>query len=233
MALEKIRVTSLAHIHYQHPDLEKAVAFFSDFGFIEAHRDATKIYLRGCGAQLYIYVAEQSPDDKRHFIGAYWVVASLEELQKAAAYRNASQIRDNVGYGNGKVVTTKDPNGFIVGFLYGQTLRTPTIDELRLNLETSVPTPNSVAKKLRKGNTRRFRRGPSPVYKLGHYGIIVPKDRYEETLNWYTTILNLKPTDAIFDPQTNKEVTCFAHIDLGADYTDHHVSIAIIILSAV
>ena len=230
MALEKIRVTSLAHIHYQHPDLEKAVTFFNDFGFIEAHRDAKKIFLRGCGVQPYIYVAEQSPDDKRLFIGAYWVVESLEELQKAATYQDASQIQDNVGHGNGKVVTIKDPNGFIVGFLYGQTLRTPSIDELHLNLETSVRTPNSATEKLRKGNTRRFRHSPCPVYKLGHYGIIVPKDRYEETLNWYTTVLNLKPTDAIFDPQTDKELTCFAHIDLGADYTDHHVSIAIIIL---
>ena len=156
MALEKIRV---AHVHHQHPDLEKAATFFNEFGFIEAHRESTKIYLGGCGAQPYIYVAKPSSDDKRHFIGAYLVVESLEELQKAATYQNASQIRDNVGPGNGKVVTIKDPNGFIVGLLYDQTFRTPTIDELGLNLETSIPTLNNATKKLRKGNTRRFRHG--------------------------------------------------------------------------
>ena len=28
--------------------------------------------------------------------------------------------------------------------------------------------------------------------KLGHYGFIVPKSRYRETLDWYLAIMNLK-----------------------------------------
>jgi hypothetical protein len=43
-------------------------------------------------------------------------------------------------------------------------------------------------------------------------------------MNWYMDVLNLKPTDAIFDPKTGEEITCFAHIDLGPQYTDYHVS---------
>ena len=43
-------------------------------------------------------------------------------------------------------------------------------------------------------------------------------------MEWYTTVLNLKGTDAIYDLKTGNEVTCFAHIDLDDEHTDHHVS---------
>lgn len=224
MILKKIQVTSLAHAHYQHPRLEKASTFFIDFGLIEEARTSSKIFFRGNGAQPYIYVAEQSPDENRHFIGAYWNAASLQALQDATTLPNASQIEDNEGPGGGKVVRVIDPHGFVVGFLYGQTMRSVHKQDLHLELCTSYPQSNSATEKPRKGSTRRFQHGPSPVNKLGHYGISVPKARYKETMDWYMTILNLKPTDAIFDPKSGEELTCFTHIDLGPEYTDHHVS---------
>lgn len=227
MTLKMIQVTSLAHAHYQHPNLEKASTFFIDFGLIEEARTSSKIFLRGNGAQPYIYVAEQSPDENRHFIGAYWNAASLQALQDATTLPNASQIEDNDGPGGGKVVRVVDPHGFVVGFIYGQTMRPVHKQDLHLELRTSDLQSNSATEKPRKGSTRRFQHGPSPVNKLGHYGISVPKARYKETMDWYMSVLNLKPTDAIFDPESGEELTCFTHIDLGPEYTDHHVSIRI------
>jgi hypothetical protein len=224
MTMKKIHVTSLAHVHYQHPDLERALVFFNDFGLIETEQIYSKAFLRGSGGQPYIYVAEQSPDEKRHFIGAYWNAASLQDLQNATTLPNASQIEDNEGPGGGKVVRVTDPHGFVVGFVYGQMMRSIHKEDLQLELLTSDPHSNTATEKPRKGPTRRFQHGPSPVHKLGHFGISVPKARYRETMDWYMNILNLKPTDAIFDPKTKEELTCFTHIDLGPEYTDHHVS---------
>jgi hypothetical protein len=93
-----------------------------------------------------------------------------------------------------------------------------------LELATGGANFNTATEKLRNGPTRRFKHGPSPIYKLGHYGIGVPRAKYKETMDWYRSVLNLKPTDAIFDPKTDDEITCFNHIDLGEEFTDHHVS---------
>jgi catechol 2,3-dioxygenase-like lactoylglutathione lyase family enzyme len=224
MAFNRVHVTSLAHVHYQHPDLEKSLAFFKDFGLIEESRQPNKSFLRGNGSQPYLYVAEQSADYNRHFIGAYWNVASFNELEIAKSLPEASDIEDNDGPGGGKVVRVKDPHGFVVGFLFGQTFRTLQKELLELEVSPSESHSNTATEKFRQGPTRRFRHGPSPVHKLGHYGIGVPKASYKKTMDWYMTVLNLKATDVIFDPKTGEEITCFAHIDLGPEYTDHHVS---------
>ena len=215
---------SLGFVHYQHPDLENALRFFKDFGLVEEDRWPNQAFLRGNGTQPYVYLAEQSPDDKRHFIGAYWNVCTSKDLENAANLPGATAIQEVEGLGGGTVVRIKDPHGFIVGFLFGQTLRTSQDDLLKLELAMSDAHPNTATEKLRKGPTRRFRHGPSPIHKLGHYGIGVPRARYKETMDWYSSVLNLKPTDAIFDPKTDEEITCFNLIDLGEEYTDHHVS---------
>lgn len=221
MATKQVRVVKLAHVVYQHPDLEKALSFLFDFGFIEESRTANRVYLRGYGAQPYIYVAEQSPDNKRHFMGAYWVVNSAEDLKTAAAHSSASPVEESDAPGGGKIVTLKDPNGFNVGFVYGQKLRDS--EGPAAPLEKTPTTPNTSLEKPRKGVFRRFKTGASPVHKLGHYGFIVPASKFETTLGFYRSLINLKPTDAVFNPATGKDETCFCHIDLGAQFTDHHV----------
>lgn len=223
MATQKVRVIRLAHVTYQHPDLEKALSFLFDFGFVEEHRTPTKVYLRGYGVQPFIYVAEQSPDSKRHFIGGSWVVDKLEDLETAASKPGATSIQDSDAPGGGKTVTVTDPHGFKIEFVHGQKLR---------EMEGSVPTleqkseqlpSNTVVQKPRKGAFRRFKQGASPVHKLGHYGFVVPASKYESTFSWYHDLINIKPSDAVFNPQTGKDETVFNHIDLGQEYTDHHV----------
>jgi hypothetical protein len=231
MALPKIHVLRLAHTHYQHPDLENAERFLLDFGLMEVERHGSAIYYRGFGEQPYIYVAEPSPDGKRHFMGATWVVQSEADLVRATQIGLTSILPHN-GPGGGKMVTVKDPNGFDISFIYGQTLRIPDAEQhidLRLSHDLDLVT-NTAYEKARKGKFQRFRPGPSKVHKLGHYGLVVPKNRYEETVAWYTTFINLKPTDAVFDPRTGKDETCFFHMDHGAQYTDHHVSIAPVLM---
>ena len=222
--ITQIQVHSLAFVHYQHPDLEKSLSFFTDFGLVEEDRQPTKAFLRGNGSQPYVYLAEQSPDSERHFIGAYWNCRSARDLENATTLPGASAMGDLEGPGGGKVVRVRDPHGFVVGFLFGQTFRNTREDSLRLELTTNDAFSNTAEEKLRKGPVRRFKHGPSPIHKLGHYGIGVPAASYTSTMDWYRSVINLKPTDAIFDPKTEREMTCFNHIDLGEEYTDHHVS---------
>jgi predicted enzyme related to lactoylglutathione lyase len=222
MASERVKVARLAHVVYQHPDLDRALSFLHDFGFVEEDRSIKgRVYLRGYGTQPYLYIAEQSPDDKRHFLGAFFVVEALAELEKASKHASATSIEDLDAPGGGKIVTVQDPNGFKVGFVYGQELRKASNDVKQL--ERTPQFPNTVSEKARKGTFRRFKTGPSPVHKLGHYGFMVPPSKFEETLSFYTELMNLKPSDIVYDPETGENRQCFCHIDLGQTYTDHHV----------
>jgi catechol 2,3-dioxygenase-like lactoylglutathione lyase family enzyme len=223
MATKKVRVIRLAHVTYQHPDLAKALSFLADFGFVEEHRTLNKVYLRGYGIQPFLYVAEQSPDSKRHFIGGSWVVDRLEDLETAASKPGATPIQDSDAPGGGKTVTLTDPNGFKIEFVYGQKLREDT-SKIHLEQKSDQLPSNTTVQRPRRGVFRRFKQGASPVHKLGHYGFVVPGSKWDSTTSWYLDLINLKPTDAVFNPQTGKDETIFNHIDLGQEYTDHHVS---------
>ncbi|KAH7037078.1 LOW QUALITY PROTEIN: Glyoxalase/Bleomycin resistance protein/Dihydroxybiphenyl dioxygenase [Microdochium trichocladiopsis] len=216
----KIKVLRLASVHYQHPNLESATKFLLDFGMIERQRDESRIYFSGYGQDQYIYVAEQSLTSRRAFIGATWEVESRKDLETAAAQPNATPIEEDHGPGGAKRVSIQDPNGFLVSFIHGQSrlMGSATMETNRI-VGDEKPIVNLVDEKPRRGH---FRSGPSPVHKLGHYGYMVPHDKYETTFNWYTSLINLVPTDAVFNPETGKDVTCFMHIDLGPIYTDHH-----------
>jgi hypothetical protein len=217
----RIRVDRLAHVHYQHPSLERASEFLKDFGFIPAKETPTHIYYRGFGSQPFIYVAEKSPTAERKFIGACWAVVSLEDLKNAATLPGATGVMDMPDEvpGGGKCVILKDPNGFGVMFVYGQTLR--EVDSTPL---ADIRT-NTALTKVRKGQFRRYEAGPSRVHKLGHFGLVVKKEDFRKTVEWYTETITLALSDAVFDPKTGDDQMNFFHVDKGLEWTDHHVSL--------
>ncbi|KAF2186229.1 oxidoreductase [Zopfia rhizophila CBS 207.26] len=221
---KKINVIRLSSVHYQVPDLSRERDFLKDFGLTEVARDNSRSFFTGFGVEPYVFFAEQSPDSKRHFLGGSWAAATEEDLRLAASHPKASQIHDRQGPGGGKIVTITDPNGFPVSFIFGQQLKPrgePTMIS-RSSRDDSELIQNKAYDKPRKGKFRRFNPGPSPVHKPGHYGYGVPASKYKETFEWYTSLMNLSPTDAVFDPQTGEDKTCFMHIDLGMEYSDHH-----------
>lgn len=216
----KIQVDCLANVSYQHPDIAKAHQFLCDFGLKEVHRseNPTRIYYRGFGSQPYLYKAEQSPDASRHFLGATWLVKSRAELDIAAALPTAiTSVVGHDGPGGGETVTVTDPLGFPVHFIHGQTLL-PALP----HSHDQRPT-NFADEKKRFGVFQRFRQGPSEVHKLGHYGHAVPQDRLAEMVKFYTSIMNLAVSDAVYDPQSGADETVFFHIDKGLEWSDHHV----------
>lgn len=224
--VKKINVVRLTAVHYQHPHLQEAARFLEDFGLVPVQKGGSYMYFRGFGVDPYIYIAENSPLPKRTFIRGIWTVASFKDLQAAAAHPAATgPIEEDVGPGGGKTVSLTDPNGFSVTFIHGQELRAK--DGANAIVSRSVNntgiTPNLAFEKHRQGQSRRFNQGPSPVHRLGHYGFGMPASRFEEVVSWYTSLMNLKLTDAIFQPANGKDIMKFFHIDLGSEFVDHHV----------
>ena len=223
MASNKINVLKLGSVHYRHADLEKARDFLRDFGMQEVLTSSSQIFFAGYGVDPYCYLAEHCPGSASSFVGSVWLVESYSELEKATALPHASSIHKADAPGGGDQVTISDPNGFSVTFIHGQQERKkPETQDLTFAKDQAAE--NQALNKPRQGQVRRYNVGPSPVHKLGHFGFIVPEDKFKETFRWYTTTLNLKPTDSVYNPVSGDDTTCFMHIDRGLEFTDHHVN---------
>lgn len=219
--MSKIYVERLLFTHYQHPDLEKAQRFFEDFGLVVASKANGMVYFRGFGDSPYVYIAEQSPDDRRHFIGGGWVVASHDDLLKASELETSSSIQRLDAPGGGEFVDVKDLNGIKIRLIHGITYRSFQ------SLKDEIPEPvlfNTWSDKPRRGEFQRFDGGPSKIHKLGHYGLIVDKSQFERTVSWYLHTFNFLETDSLYDEESGKNIMTFMHIDKGDEFTDHHVS---------
>lgn len=217
----KVQLDRLLYTHYQHQNLSTANKFFTDFGLIPVRQDGSIIYYRGFGDAPCVYIAEQSPDNFKHFVGGGWVVKSYNDLESASKIPGASAIQDAITPGGGKFVDIKDPNGVNVRLIHGITYR----EEEEQGKERPKPVLfNTWEDKPRKGEFQRFPPGPSKVHKLGHYGLIVDKSQFEFTVAWYIGNFSLAHTDSLYDAESGKDTMTFMHIDKGEEFTDHHVS---------
>lgn len=212
----KIQLDRLAHVHYLHPDLNKIHKFLLDFGFEVVEETPTKKYYGGFGSQPYLYIAEASPDAKRHFVGGAWVVSSHQDLERASQLPGATSIKDASGPGGGKTVVLKDPWNFEISLHFGQ-------KESPYEQKPETVIINTAQMKPRKGEFQRFKKGPSKLHKLGHYGLVVPTAEFLKAREWYSTTFNLAVTDSIFNPETGEDETSFLHVDKGEEFSDHHV----------
>ncbi|KAK3113059.1 hypothetical protein LTR53_010016 [Teratosphaeriaceae sp. CCFEE 6253] len=214
--MPKIKLASLAYVHYRHQDLRKEEEFLRDFGLTEARREDQRVYYKGTGPQPITYIAEQAegPGDGQRFIAAAWNVESLEDLTNASQLPSASTVDACPHPGTGKMITLTDPNGFEIRLHHGQ--------EMEEECFGSATAINQPWHKPRKGESVRVQPRPSRVHKLGHYGFMVPPDDFQHTLQWYTSTFNLSITDSVFDPTSGEDKTCFIHIDKREVYSDHH-----------
>lgn len=215
----RILLDRLFHVHYGHPDLQKAKDFFIYFGLVPVRETETKVYFRGFGIDQFCYVAEKRDDRRRKFRGGAWIVQSMAELEKAARLPGSTPVRDYDAPSGGKVVVVRGIVGEEVTLIYGQ--------------QDQVPEPREIPKKVmwntwedkrRLGEFQRPDRDqPSKIHKLGHYGFEVNVDRLHEVFDWYSETFNFKKTDCLYHPQNNKTIMIFIHLDKGKEFVDHHV----------
>ena len=212
----RIRLIKTAFVVYYHSDLAEAHRFLLDFGLavVEDYKSAHEVFYKGYGVDAYCYVARLSRDGTSRFDGAGYVVESRDELEKASRVEGATAITKLNGPGGGEIVTLTDPVGFLVHLIHGQQERSGDsldLEKLTVNFEDDKP---------RLGRFQRFKPGPAPVHKWGHYGVTYPDGEFQVMFDWYTKNLALAPSDMIY--HQDAPVTAFFHIDRGLDFTDHH-----------
>lgn len=214
---KRVQMVKLAHMRYQHPDLDEITTFLRDFGMHVAKRTDDKIWYRGYGPDNYVYYAQKG---EKKFLGGTYEVESEAELEKASKIPGAGPIEElSDAPGGGKFMTIQDPEGFRINLICSQA-PAPAHDyptKIIYNYEDDK-------QRVRKFN--RFSPGPAAVHKLGHYGLCVTN--FAKQVEWYTQQFNFAPTDFLFVPDESsgekktKEVGVFAHIDRGDDPVDHH-----------
>lgn len=117
---DKIALTRLSHVVYQHEDLNKFKAFAKDFGLEEADTqpDENLVFFRGYGLDQYVYIAAQAPaGESKKFVGAGFVARSREDFARACRLPGAEVVALP---GKGSLVKIRDPNGYEMRILYGQ-----------------------------------------------------------------------------------------------------------------
>lgn len=210
----RVRLLKTAYVIYNHANLAEARQFLLDFGLsIASERPGKEIFFEGYGTEPYVYVARQA-DSGSFFGGAAYAVESREELEKAHRQYGVTSIQPVNGPGGGEQVTLTDPLGNPVHLIWGWQEK----EQQPMNLERL--TVNYKDDKPRKGRFQRFKPGPAPVHRWGHYGVTYTEGMYQNMYEWYTTTLTLAPSDFVY--RDDNPITCFFHIDRGPEYTDHH-----------
>jgi hypothetical protein len=116
----KVQLARIAHVYFEHPDLNKFAEFAKDFGFIEAQKTKDRIYFRGYGKDQYVYVATKSKDGKQRFRGPAFVAASQEEFDKASKLPGATMSTLDDAPGKGEMITFNRPDDTFMHIIYGQ-----------------------------------------------------------------------------------------------------------------
>lgn len=213
----RIKIAKTQFVTYYHEDISKASKFLVDFGFeVAEQRGDDVIFFKGYGSEPYCYVARQAPDGRPQFGGPTYLVDSREDLEKAATVEGATGISKLDGPGGGEIVTLTDPAGHKVHVAWGIEQKSP--EHAEKNLQKLVV--NYEDEKPRVGRGQRFKPGPAPVHKWGHYGVSYPPAMYEDMVEWYSNTLSLAMSDIV--TIKGKPGVAFFHIDHGLGYTDHH-----------
>lgn len=207
-----IKVTDLAWLEFEKPDLARAEAFAKDFGFQVASRDADTLRLRGTFAGPPCLVIRRGPMSR--FVGPTFFAAERDDLTRLASATGAA-VRRLDRDEPGEVVALRDPSGFAVRVVYG----VPELPELP---EQRPLTFNTGATARRFNETQRPPREPSRVQRLGH--VVLETNVFRRALDWYLDTLGLITSDFLFLPghRDRGPTMAFLRCDRGGVPADHH-----------
>ncbi|KAK4941707.1 hypothetical protein LTR10_018446 [Elasticomyces elasticus] len=220
----KVQLARLGHVFFEHPDLDKFAKFAADFGLVEVKRSGSTIYYRGYGKDPYVYVATKSKDGKAKFCGAAFVAGSQDEFDKAAKIPGGviKDLTETGAPGGGKLITFARPNDTWMYVVYGQEEREVDTQHVPSQTHISQGPYNTPFEKPRLGQFQRYHQGPALVHKLGHFGYVCKE--FDQEFEFYTSNFNIVPTDILWHPKfSNIDVLTFMHLDLGAEWSDHHI----------
>jgi catechol 2,3-dioxygenase-like lactoylglutathione lyase family enzyme len=195
-------ISGISYVRLSAPDLGRMQAFLEDFGMLQVHRDARRLYMRGVGTAPFLHVTE---------LGEPGVVSYGYELREPALLSEAARLAEAQGVesldapGGGQRVRLRDPNGFTIELVSGQQ-RVDTLPP-----RTILRGPDGESRLL----------GAARVVRLAHTAYMTPK--LADTIAWYQRRLGLLPTDELFVGTPDNVIGQFNRVDLGEEPVDHHV----------
>ncbi|MFZ4810920.1 MAG: glyoxalase [Ilumatobacteraceae bacterium] len=205
-----VRVTDVAFVRFEAPDLDVMESFLIDFGLQRSARDDTTLYMRGTDDEGFVHVTHLGPTPR--FVGFAFNAEHLGDLEALAQLDGFTPVHDLDGPGGGRVVETIDPDGFRVEVVASRRSvgRLPT---------PATPARNDASSIWRAGTPVRLAAGPAHVKRLGHCVLDVRDFRASEA--WYKERFGLITSDEIaLDADT--AFGAFLRCDRGEHFVDHH-----------
>jgi catechol 2,3-dioxygenase-like lactoylglutathione lyase family enzyme len=204
-----IKVTGLAWLEFEKPDLDRAERFLADFGFTVADRTPEVLLLRGRWAGPACLVVHRGRTSR--FLGTAFQAAAREDLYRLARGTGGTVT----AHSGGHVVVLRDPSGFPVRVVHGLP-RFPALPErfpLQLNFGPDPARVNA---------TQRSARRPAEIERLGH--VVLGTTRFRAAMDWYLDTLGLIVSDFLYlDGQRERgPVMAFIRCDRGGVPADHH-----------
>jgi len=207
-----IKVSDLAWLEFEKPDLVRAEAFARAFGFQTAQHSPDELHLRGTDPGAPAVILRRGPHTR--FCGiAFTAVDEIDVLRLAdKTGTTAVPLPEALG---GMSVQLTDPSGVPVRVVAG-------LHQLP-GLADQRPQVVNAGHELKRINaTQRPPRAPARVQRLGH--LVLQSSRYLKSVNWYLDHLGLIVSDFLyFAGQRERGPTMsFIRCDRGSVPADHH-----------
>ena len=207
-----IKVTDLAWLEFEKPDLERAETFARAFGFAVAAREPNALYLRGSLPGAPCVLIRRGAHSR--FVGPTFKAGEAADLHRLARAtdRRFELLTDPTA---GSIVRLTDPSGFDVGVAH-------LSGELPALAEQQTQILNFGAEPRRINATQRPPRAPALVQRLGH--VVLQTPQFSRALNWYLDTLGMIVSDFQYAPEQRDlgPVMAFIRCDRGSVPADHH-----------
>ena len=207
-----IKVTGLAWLEFDKPDLERAEMFAHAFGFQTAAKHADELHLRGLDSASPCVIIRRGP--RSRFRGLAFRAGDESDLLRLAHKTGAPALPLPESMG-GSAVTLVDPGGTAVKVVSG-------VSELSALPGQQPHVFNFGHRTARVNATVRPPREPARVQRLGH--VVLQSTTYAQTLNWYLDHFGLIVSDfQYYAGQRERGPTMsFIRCDQGSTPSDHH-----------
>lgn len=204
-------IEDIAYVAYDHPDLDAAERFFTDFGLRVAYRTPQEIGFRPALERSYCYVARKAA--KPAVAAIAFRATSRADLEQVAQFPEASGIEPINREGGGEKVRLTSPDGLPFEIVHG--IQPYPAIETRPAL-----TINTGRDKRRHGETQRPPLEPAAVLRLGHIALLTSD--FQRNFAWMQSRLGLRPTDIMYGKDENDQIGAFMHMGGASGWTDHH-----------
>lgn len=207
-----IKVTGLAWLEFDKPDLVRAERFAHAFGLYTASADADQIRLRGTEAGSPCVILRRGP--RSRFRGLALRAGDESDVRRLADKTGmpVNPLPEGIG---GVGVGLVDPGGTPVTVVAGlhELAALPAQRPLVVNSGQQTPRVNTA---------QRPPREPAAVARLGH--VVLQSTTYRKTLDWYLDHFGLIVSDfQYYAGQRDRGPTMsFIRCDQGATPSDHH-----------